>query len=67
MDDEDEVLSWITDEDTLEIPGRIEEVNTRMLEKILSENENVVVFFCKLHNMYQCYPKFYTSIISIVF
>lgn len=58
MDDEDEVLSWITDEDTLEIPGRIEEVNTRMLEKILSENENVVVFFCKLHNMYPCYPTF---------
>lgn len=47
LEDEDEVLSWITDEETLEIPGKIEEVNTRMLEKILSENDNVVVFFCK--------------------
>ncbi|RZF41690.1 hypothetical protein LSTR_LSTR011625 [Laodelphax striatellus] len=47
VEDEDEVLSWLTDEDTLEIPGRIEEVNVRMLENILSENENVVVFFYK--------------------
>ncbi|XP_011061894.1 PREDICTED: uncharacterized protein LOC105150473 isoform X1 [Acromyrmex echinatior] len=47
LDDEDEVLSWITDEDTLEIPGKIEEVNTRMLENILDENDYVVVFFYK--------------------
>lgn len=46
LDDEDEVLSWITDEDTLEIPGKIEEVNARMLENILDENDYIVVFFC---------------------
>ncbi|XP_037956559.1 uncharacterized protein LOC119686146 isoform X3 [Teleopsis dalmanni] len=45
LDDEDEVLAWITDEDTLEIPGKIEEVNIKMLDKILAENEHVVVFF----------------------
>lgn len=48
LEDEDEVLAWITDEDTLEIPGRIEEVNARMLDRILNENDHVVVFFCKL-------------------
>lgn len=48
IEDEDEVLAWLTDEDTLEIPDRIEEVNTKMLDKLLSENEHVVVFFCKL-------------------
>lgn len=47
INDEDEVLSWLNEEDTLEIPGRIEEVNMKMLEKILAENEHVVVFFCK--------------------
>lgn len=47
INDEDEVLSWLNEEDTLEIPGRIEEVNIKMLEKILAENEHVVVFFCK--------------------
>ncbi|XP_023032098.1 uncharacterized protein LOC6643321 isoform X8 [Drosophila willistoni] len=45
LDDEDEVLAWITDDDTLEIPGKIEEVNVKMLDKILSENDHVVVFF----------------------
>lgn len=46
IEDEDEVLAWLTDEHTLEIPDRIEEVNTKMLDKILSENEHVVVYFC---------------------
>uniref|UniRef100_A0A182NJ40 Thioredoxin domain-containing protein n=1 Tax=Anopheles dirus TaxID=7168 RepID=A0A182NJ40_9DIPT len=45
LNDEDEVLAWLTDEETLEIPGKIEEVNIKMLEKILSENEHIVVFF----------------------
>lgn len=47
LSDEDEVLAWLTDENTLEIPGKIEEVNTKMLDKILAENDYVVVFFCK--------------------
>lgn len=47
VEDEDEVLSWLTDENTLEIPGKIEEVNAKMLENILDENDYVVVFFCK--------------------
>lgn len=48
LDDEDEVLSWLTDENTLEIPGKIEEVNMKMLEKILADSDHIVVFFCKL-------------------
>lgn len=47
IEDEDDVLSWLTDENTLEIPGKIEEVNVRMLENILDENDYVVVFFCE--------------------
>lgn len=47
LDDEDEVLAWLTDENTLEIPGKIEEVNMKMLEKILAENDHIVVFFCE--------------------
>jgi hypothetical protein len=47
LNDEDEVLTWLTDENTLEIPGKIEEVNMKMLEKILAENDHIVVFFCK--------------------
>lgn len=47
LNDEDEVLAWLTDENTLQIPGKIEEVNIKMLEKILAENDHIVVFFCE--------------------
>lgn len=50
LEDEDEVLSWLNEDSTLEIPGKIEEVNAKMLDKILNETEHVVVFFCKLNN-----------------
>lgn len=55
LDDEDEVLSWLTDENSLEIPGKIEEVNSKMLEKILAENEHIVVFFCKFNSSFKFY------------
>lgn len=35
LGDEDEVLSWITDENTLEIPGKIEEVNSKLGYQLL--------------------------------
>jgi hypothetical protein len=38
-------LNWILDEETLEIPGKIEKVNPVMLENILDEEPNVVVYF----------------------
>lgn len=49
LNDEDEVLAWLTDENTLEIPGKIEEVNMKMLDKILTENDHIVIFFCKFY------------------
>ncbi|XP_042207519.1 uncharacterized protein LOC121856222 isoform X4 [Homarus americanus] len=45
ISDEDAVLQWLTAEDTLEIPNQIEEVNQRMLERILNTSDNVAVFF----------------------
>ncbi|KAK8738956.1 hypothetical protein OTU49_003758 [Cherax quadricarinatus] len=45
ISDEDAVLRWLTDDDTLEIPNQIEEVNKRMLERILNTSENVAVYF----------------------
>lgn len=43
--DEEAVLSWLTSDDTLQIPNQIEEVNQRMLERILNSSANVAVFF----------------------
>lgn len=42
----DRVLDWLTSQDVFEIKNEIEEVNKKMLEKLLEENEYVTVFFC---------------------
>lgn len=44
--DEQRVLSWLTSQDVFEIKDEIEEVNRKMLDKLLDENEFVSVFFC---------------------
>nr|XP_037282147.1 uncharacterized protein LOC119175058 isoform X1 [Rhipicephalus microplus] len=45
--DEDEILRWMTSEETLDIPDQIESVNQKMLEKMLSTSDYVAVFFTK--------------------
>jgi hypothetical protein len=62
LEDEDEVLTWLIDEETLKVPGRIEEVNTKMLEKILNEKQFVVVFFCMFHNIHTLFKDYSTCI-----
>lgn len=43
----DRVLDWLTSQDVFEIKNEIEEVNRKMLEKLLEENEFVTVCFCE--------------------
>ena len=50
MDDE-HVLRWLTSQDVFEIKDEIEQVNRRMLEKLLEENDFVAVFFCKFFSI----------------
>ncbi|KAF2367458.1 Thioredoxin domain [Trinorchestia longiramus] len=45
LKDEQKILGWLTDEDTLEIPNKIEEVNERMLERLLNVSSNLAVFY----------------------
>ncbi|XP_045120701.1 uncharacterized protein LOC123510033 isoform X19 [Portunus trituberculatus] len=45
ISNEEAVLRWVTSDDTLQIPNQIEEVNQRMLERILNISDNVAVFF----------------------
>ena len=45
LSDEDELLSWLLDKDTLDLPGEIEKVNDVMLDRIVSETEKVAVLF----------------------
>ncbi len=50
LHDEDRVLAWLTSQDVFELRDEIEEVNRRMLEKLLEENDFVAVFFCGWKN-----------------
>ncbi|XP_043221613.1 uncharacterized protein LOC122381465 isoform X22 [Amphibalanus amphitrite] len=45
MTDDEKVLSWLTSQDVLEIKDEIEEVNRKMLDKLLDENDFVAVYF----------------------
>ncbi|CAG0916199.1 unnamed protein product, partial [Notodromas monacha] len=44
LDDEDEVLSWLTDGDNLEIADKIESVNAKILSRLLDTEGNVARF-----------------------
>ena len=45
--DDEEMLDWLTDPNTMEISDQIEKVNKKMFEKLISRNEFLTVFFCK--------------------
>jgi len=45
MTDDEKVLAWLTSQDVLEIKDEIEEVNRKMLDKLLDENDFVAVYF----------------------
>lgn len=48
LTNEEEVLKWLTSNDVFNVQDEIEEVNRKMLEKILNDNDFVAVYFCKL-------------------
>jgi len=55
LENEDAVLDFLTSLDSMDNPDRIEEVNAKILEKIVREDNGfVAVLFCKLfqHNYY---------------
>lgn len=43
----DRILTWLTSQDVFEIKNEIEDVNRKMLDKLLDENDFLAVFFCK--------------------
>lgn len=47
----DKILTWLTSQDIFEIKNEIEEVNRKMLDKLLEENEFLTVYFCKFDLM----------------
>lgn len=47
--DEENVLEFLTSLEAMDLPDRIEEVNAKILEKIVQETNYVAVLFCKFN------------------
>lgn len=47
IDDEEELLDWLTDPINMELTDHIERVNRKMFEKIRKRSEYIAVFLCK--------------------
>lgn len=45
--DEENVLDFLTSLEAMDLPDRIEEVNAKILTKIVEETDFVAVLFCK--------------------
>lgn len=45
--DEEDVLDFLTSLEAMDLPDRIEDVNSRILHKIIEDTEYVAVLFCK--------------------
>lgn len=52
LQNEESVLEWLIDDENRELADEIEEVNDRMLDRLMEDSHLLVVFFCKklLHN-----------------
>lgn len=48
IDDEEEILDWLTDPVNMELTDHIERINTKMFDKIRTSTDYLAVFFCKL-------------------
>lgn len=47
IDDEEEILDWLTLPDNMEMTDHIERVNRKMFQKIRQTSDYLAVFFCK--------------------
>lgn len=51
LQNEQSVLEWLIDDDNRELADEIEEVNERMLDRLMAESTLLVVFFCEYHSL----------------
>lgn len=47
LQNEESVLEWLIDDENRELADEIEEVNDRMLDRLMEESALIVVFFCR--------------------
>lgn len=59
--DEENVLEFLTSLEAMDLPDRIEEVNSKILGKIVEETDFVAVLFCKFFTLL---PLFFFTVFS---
>lgn len=47
IDDEEEILDWLTNPENMELTDHIEKINRKMFQKIKQASDYLAVFFCK--------------------
>lgn len=52
IDDEEELLDWLTLPDNMEMTDHIERVNRKMFQKIRQTSDYLAVFFCELKRFF---------------
>lgn len=62
--DEEGVLDFLTSLEAMDLPDRIEEVNAKILAKIIEETDYVAVLFCKYQ--FNC-PNGHLNAFNIIF
>lgn len=60
--DEESVLDFLTSLEAMDLPDRIEEVNQKILSKIIEDTDYVAVLFCKFHI---CFSRVFFFIVFI--
>lgn len=60
--DEEGVLDFLTSLEAMDLPDRIEEVNSKILGKIVEETDYVAVLFCKCKSKFKTQSQTYYEI-----
>lgn len=47
IDDEEEILDWLTNPENMELTDHIERINKKMFQKVRQTTDYLAVFFCK--------------------
>ena len=58
LQNEEEVLDWLTSDESMDLPDRIEEVNAKILQNYIDEHDFVAVLFC-MFLFFNYFPTFF--------
>lgn len=71
IDDEEEILDWLTNPENMELTDQVERVNKKMFQKIRQSSDYVAVFLCKwqaiILTIFGGFNRFYIKLLVYIF